>query len=430
VEGNNGRTVVTAEALPKSKLTDFSYSIIFGVTCIFLVLEFYLPYFDVGPVPLPNYFLLLFAYGGIIFILSGKAKIRRDYLFSFPTILVFLTLLFVLLSAITLGTNLTGWAKPIITKILIPLFLFLLTYYLIRFLGVDSLIKILTMLAGTSGLVAMGQALNIDFFWQIRTIFGAAGQRSIADQFYNRPTGLAFYSIELCYQLVLLLPLTFYLYKKYNSFLYVLISLFIIGGILSTRTYSAILALLVMFLIYILLKKRYLLFLLFLCLSISGTFYILNQQVLLCRIMRESTYARLPEAVLGAKIILKTPFGIGFQSYKEHAQDYFSSIVGMKGYNIAFHHMPHNQFLNSGIYYGWVVMLLTVYLYIRYCKKLWPLKDYLPQALLVAHLGYFVHSLFHNNGVLMGDRIYWHVVALTELVLLSNRSGGNETARC
>ena len=418
------------EALPKSKLTNFSYSMIFGVTCIFLVLEFYLPYFDVGPVPLPNYFLLLFAYAGLIFILSGKAKIKRGYLCSYPVILLFLALLFVLLSAITLGIDLTSWTKPIITKILIPLFLFLLTYYLIKFLGVDSFIKILTVLAGTSGLVAMGQALNIDFFWQIRTIFGAASQRSIADQFYNRPTGLAFYSIELCYQLVLVLPLTFYLYKKYNSFLYALISLFIIGGILSTRTYSAILALLGMFLVYILQKKRYLSFLASFCLVLSGTFYILSHQVLFFRIMRESTYARLPEAVLSAKVILETPFGIGFQNYQEHAQYHFSSIVGMKGYNVARQHMPHNQFLNSGIYYGWVVMLLTLYLYVRYFKKLWPLKDYLPQALLVAHLGYFIHSLFHNNGVLMGDRIYWHVVALTELVLLSNRSGGNETAKC
>ena len=216
-----------------SKLTDLLNIIGFLAIFIFLMGEFYLPYFDVGPVPLPNYLLLLFAYAGLIFILSGKAKIKRGYLCSYPVILLFLALLFVLLSAITLAIDLTSWTKPIITKILIPLFLFLLTYYLIKFLGVDSFIKILTVLAGTSGLVAMGQALNIDFFWQIRTIFGAAGQRSIADQFYNRPTGLAFYSIELCYQLVLVLPLTFYLYKKYNSFLYALISLFIIGGILS-----------------------------------------------------------------------------------------------------------------------------------------------------------------------------------------------------
>lgn len=386
---------------------------------VFFAMEFYLPYLDVGPVPLANYFLLLFAFAGLVLLVSGRAIISKTYLWSFPPALLVLTLFSIVLAAMTAGINLAEWAKPITTKILIPLFLFILTYYLVRFLGVDTFIKILVAIAGLSGFVAVGQALSVDFFWRLRAVFGAEGQSEIADQLYNRPMGLSFYAIELCYELVLILPLACYLWAKHKHLLRGLLVLAIVAGILATRTYSAILAVLSMCALYLLLKKRYLLLGALGSLVLSGTLYVLSEEALVSKVMRESTYARWPEAVLASKVILHNPLGIGYENYHKHAQDHFGSIMQMRGYKVALSHTAHNQILNSGIYYGWIMMALTLYFYGRYVKRLWLQKNPLLQALFIAHVGYFVNSMFHNNGVLMGDRIYWHVIALTEFLLVS-----------
>lgn len=90
---------------------------------------------------------------------------------------------------------------------------------------------------------------------------------------------------------------------------------------------------------------------------------------------------------------------------------------------------PHNQFVNSGIYYGWLglfFVLATYYWIVRnlLIKSRKPSLDlaYLPHALFAGFLGCFANSMFHNGGLFVGDHFGWYFFALSYWVIKSRRA--------
>jgi hypothetical protein len=91
----------------------------------------------------------------------------------------------------------------------------------------------------------------------------------------------------------------------------------------------------------------------------------------------------------------------------------------MDGAKAIGHLSPHNQFLNTLLYWGIPGFVLLIWLFIYKFMILFSIlksQDVFIWSVAFGILGvsvaYTVNSFFHNAGPFLGDVFYWYIIAL------------------
>jgi hypothetical protein len=133
-----------------------------------------------------------------------------------------------------------------------------------------------------------------------------------------------------------------------------------------------------------------------------------------------SAQARLPLNIVGIKIALENPLGIASSSeFNEFSMDNYEIVAHMDGAKAVTYLSPHNQFLNTLLYWGipgFLMLMLLFFYKFRLLFRLLRIQDNFIWTVAFGILGvsvaYVFTSLFHNAGPFTGDIFYWYIVGL------------------
>ena len=374
-------------------------------------------YFDLYLVPLHIYSLI--ATSLILFLLiliNGKFKKNFSY---FPLAIIGMLWILSTISAFfSKGFFHTGDLIFQAKTLFIPALIYILTSV---WLGLSDgnfnfLSKIIIILVLISALTAIGQGIGIEWLWELREKIYFDSISSIADQITTRerPCGLAYFAITLSYQIIAALGLSFvYFLKGRNKLLWIFILSILLTGIAVGLTRSAFLGIMLAFIYYVYRTgiKKILIggLLVLLILAISWQF--------IPELYREdaSGYGKFALQWVGVNTLINHPLGTGTENYLEVAGPYFYLVDGWKGEGQVETHMSHNQFINSGLYYGISGLLLVIFFYIYYWKEVGLIrKDCWAESMgfRMFIIAYIINSLFHNAGLFAGDPFTWFIISL------------------
>ena len=316
-----------------------------------------------------------------------------------------------------------------------PILLFFVFYNFSKIIGYGKFaLKIILIILSLSIFVSTMQFYNFDFFWSIRNYMPTIEDELVNNQIVNkiRPPGLAYYSVQLQYQLqTILVPLSIFFI---NSKKFKLIILFLLIYTFTLGLKSVFVSIL----IYIFFVNQnnnpkkiksllYLFFValitvLFLCL-LELFFLDLNYFKKLWLIAIDY---RISFWVTGSYIILNNPFGV--ENLQEtlnalmYSSHFFKNYLLYKEYlfNSAF----HNIFINIGFNFGWFGILILIYLYkmfYSYFDKYNPLSiiSLSGKAYLISNL---VLVTSHNSGPLTVDPYFWIIIGILAGLNRSSRN--------
>ena len=325
---------------------------------------------------------------------------------------------------------------------IVSLLIFYLTYYALdnSQYSIDKFASIMVVIVAFSAFVAFMQAIGVGFFWKLRQIFPAPeGAVMLSILNMDRPVGISFNSTELGYQISTVFPFAWYLSRKTNYqnkklfFNAMLLILFL--GAISSETRSSVLGVIVSILIirYSLGKRLniiskwmpIILMILFAAMivfvfGLSGRLFVLDS----------SSQGKIFLVWSGVMYMIHNPFGSGllmtdFIQFKSTILGNFNQfgdqiVAQVKEYT------PHNQFVNTGVMYGWTGLLVLIYFY----KKLWSMLSagrkfgriapYLSVAMQASMAGYIVNSMFHNGGPFVLDPFSWYFIGIVSAVVASD----------
>ena len=88
---------------------------------------------------------------------------------------------------------------------------------------------------------------------------------------------------------------------------------------------------------------------------------------------------------------------------------------------------PHNQFINTGVVFGWGGLLLLLYFYRKLWTDLGKLRatqqdNGLSIALQASLVGYIINSLFHNAGPFIMDPMAWYLIGIISAVIAHSKN--------
>lgn len=374
-------------------------------------------YFDLYLVPLHIYALTAASFALILLILVN-GKFKKNFS-CFPLIIIgVLWILSTISIFISKGFFYTGDLIFQVKKLFIPALIYFSTCV---WLGLSDrnfnfLSKIIIILVLISALVAIGQGMGIKWFWELREkiYFDPIGPTADQITARERPCGLAYFAITLSYQIIAALGLSFiYFLKGKNKLLWVFVLSILLTGVVAGLTRSAFLGTILAFIYYVYktgIKK----------ILIGGLLVLLILAVswqLIPELYRKdvSGHGKFALQWVGANALIHHPLGTGAEDYLEASRPYSYLVEGWKGESQVYTHMPHNQFINSGLYYGIFGMLLVIFFYI-YCWKEVKLirKDCWAESMAFRMfiVAYIVNSLFHNTGLFAGDSFSWFMFSL------------------
>jgi O-antigen ligase len=315
----------------------------------------------------------------------------------------------------------------------VPIVITLLIYFL-----VNSSQKLKTYLFITCGALLISCFIGIAQiafgvpFYQFKH-FLISKPELIMIETYGEASGLALYSLPLAYQILCILPIfvSLYLYgslsKKRNRFI-ILSSIILSVTLLLTFCRSAIVGVIVWILGIIVLKKK----------DVSAVLnkkkIILASAVMIIVLVitttnfaqiltveDQSAQDRIPLFVMGVRIVTMYPFGIASASkYTEYSLEEFDSISDMEHADAVKYLAPHNQFLNTLLYWGIAGFVLLILLFIYQFKVLirilrttdnnfiWAVS----YGIVGVSIAYIINSFFHNAGPFLGDIFYWYIIGL------------------
>ena len=103
------------------------------------------------------------------------------------------------------------------------------------------------------------------------------------------------------------------------------------------------------------------------------------------------------------------------------------ALLKLKGGTELNIHVPHNEFLNTGILFGWPGLIILIYMYYRLFRDVSRKRSdpntnaLLLKVVITAIIAYMANSFFHNNGPFMGHPLPWYFYGLVYAVLESNQ---------
>lgn len=293
-------------------------------------------------------------------------------------------------------------------------------------------LSFIVFIVSVSCLVAVLQILDIDYFWELRMLVDSPSPL-VLYQLENRTRapGLAYYSVQLSYQIVSIFPFLLCLYytTQQNStrrkFFIVGAGICIMAGAIAIQSMSAFVAIIISLLVFLKATRK---------LSFKSIFifsalfmlilYILSSYNQFDRRLTNfdsSSQARLPFTIIGVKIILNNPFGVESANLGELKEYYLADLSEMPGANFILHTSFHNSFINSGIAYGWVTFFGFILLYLYFVRLVVKAKKhsepgsfeyYFFSSALAFLCSYLFQSCTHNAGIPGGDPFGWLSIGL------------------
>jgi len=385
----------------KMKASDQMIVVVLG---IFFALSFFLYYVDFLYVSAKAILLLILVTGCL---LTLNRKLPKD---NFLKILLIFGIYSTILNAAFFSQTWPEAVYQLLLSVLIP---YAIVYVIITLVDTEQKHKgcfyILIFLMFIQAIFIIGQFLNINAFWSVRTAISPLAEDTIRENM-SRPVGLAYYAIDLSYQLVLLVPLSFAYFAKKKKYFLLLIPIIIILGSVLSLTRSSVFIILIAFLLFILSRhnkvtKLGLSFLFILLLIFSISFVSLASFERLTTLEDSSAQGRIVLFSQAIKSIREYPFGLGGGGY-------------LTKWSIEL--TPHNQFLNIAAFYGIPsLVLLLLFTYLLFKTTIFEIKnaknDYFRTTnfiLLLSLMGFTFNSLFHNLGFFAGNSEVFIIIAL------------------
>lgn len=295
-----------------------------------------------------------------------------------------------------------------------PLMVLICAYVMCYVVGARATAAVCLGVTAIVGVVAIAQALGVEFAWRIREIIGSIqGDPPITAAFVKnraRAMGLAFSPIEYSYLV---------------ASAYILLLILHRGGLVTNRTYWMIFALIMM--IAVAIETRSLL----LGIVVSEFFRMLSRGSIttylilaFAAIVGYAVFTLMPEVdsrivsvedqsaagrkvlyLFGLRLFLDNiaGFGWGF-SAQEFAWLYWEHLTDFGKPEIVFRLALHNAFLNYILIYGVLGLVPLAYFTVAY-----------PRAALqffLIFICYFLHSFFHNKGLFVAGYHVWFTVAV------------------
>ena len=267
----------------------------------------------------------------------------------------------------------------------------------------------------TSMSVAILQFLNVDFAWELRKFIDFSDDPAdiISAQISarDRPPGLAYFSITYSYQMLIVASMFFGKYATNPSFKNHFLLLFGVFGIFVCMSRSALLGVLISFIIFYLFNKFSATKLLAMVgLAMSIFIGLLFQETRDFGSSNDSVRYYLFLAGLNVAIDYAIT-GIGSLDPAILTSQY------METYPVpswAIPHSVHNSFLTPLMTYGPIMLIPIFYLYYIYfvtIKKIEFDRSELYCFFYVYIISYSIHSLFHNAGFFNKDQLFWLILS-------------------
>jgi hypothetical protein len=320
-------------------------------------------------------------------------------------------------------------------KYLKPVLIFFVFYNFSKIIGNGNFaLKIILIILSLSIFVSTMQFYNFDFFWSIRNYMPTIEDEFVNNQIENRirPPGLAYYSVQLQYQLqTILVPLSIFFFKS-KKFKLIILFLLIYSFILGLKSFFAS----ILIYLFMINKKKlffeffniYLLFIIIIFLIL----YLVNFQLffvdwsLVTRNWYISLDARLSYWISGFYLILNNFFGV--ENIQESLNDltyksnFLSEYILSREY--LFNSAYHNIFINIGLNYGWFGIILMVYIY-KMLYSHFNLND--PKSILsLSGKAFLISNLIlvftHNSGPLTVDPYFWIITGILAGLSRSSRN--------
>lgn len=405
------------------------------VVCI--IAEATMSHFRIGPLPLRVYVLLMFLIVGSMATLYTMKPIRMSFPLMALIIFAFIAALHQL-QDISSGQFWYYLMRGLGASALV----FMLTVVVLRnrYEKLDSILAIYIAIVSVSAFVCLMQALGVEFFWKLRDWVPTDldDEIGIAIQERNRPVGLALNSVEIAYQICIVFPLAMYMMHKATGIKKIaykgLIVLLVLGAVAS-QTRSALIGLIVS---YSMMKlaitglRGFKLKRLSMPIVMGAVLIFLSLGVGLSeRAARldDSAQGKVFLVYMGLLYMQSHPMGSGilmkdFFQFKEDAIGLFAEYGEAVSSQVE-RYTPHNQFVNTGVMFGWAGLLLLIYFYRRLWTDLGRLRatqqdSGLAVALQASLAGYILNSLFHNAGPFVGDPMAWYVIGIISAVISRN----------
>lgn len=307
-----------------------------------------------------------------------------------------------------------------------PLLIGILTLSLINNIkALTTFIHLIAVAASVSAFFGIMQFFNVEIFWEIRSHLGP-----IID--YERIPGLAFFGINLSYQLGSIIPLMVGVYLSPETYIkrkkpLILVLIFIMSsGLLVTLSRSGILGCLIGVLTVLLISPRYRLSrLLFFALVATLAIYSISSMSERIFDAESSALSRIPLAITAIKIARDHPLGVGRGQWEEQAEEYISEIRHLPFHQVVLVTSSHNQFLNILVYWGFPGLILVIMFYRQIFKGITfvrnttnnPLFQTISAGLLGSFISYIINSMFHNAGPFLGDPFNWYLIGISFILM-------------
>jgi hypothetical protein len=292
-----------------------------------------------------------------------------------------------------------------------------------------------------SSIVGILQLLFGGVFYDFKALL--IGHRDLAQiDIRGEASGLALFSLMLAYQIVCVLPVfvSIFVYssvKKWERLFISIISAILAVSLLLTKVRSALVGTAVWMVGAMFFYRK-------------GTKVVLNRKIVILStgialiiliyllfplkeimsLRDRSAQARLPLNVIGISIALEHPLGIGsIEEFNEFSADNYEVVAHMKGAEAVRYLSPHNQFLNTLLFWGipgFIMLMLLFFYKFKVLLGLLRCRDDSIWAVAFGILGvsvtYVITSFFHNAGPFTGDIFYWYIIGLIPaLVRISNK---------
>lgn len=378
----------------------------------------------IGPISLPALILLFlfFYYVFLNFATTRNFKINKIY-FSFFFLSIFYGILLLMVNNFEVPFS----RIRDLSVVIIISFTFYNFIFFQKEKYTSTLLKIIIAYICLSSIIAFFQSLNSELAWNLRELLPSTNDRSVANQieFKLRPSGLAYYSVQLSYQLTIGMIIIFLLKEIIgfkNSLRNILIFMISIGGIFGANL-SFILSLLI-FLIsfnFINLKTKTFIrnfFFIFFIISFI-LFSPVSDRII---VADSSALTRITFLIIGFYILINYPLGTSYTEIGDIKIQALSSVeLGSLPFREQFLDTNfHNTFLTLGVEIGWIGFLTYILVYFYF---LWFFykgfkankSSRLGQIYLIGfsgNLAYLAQLTTHNAGPFHSDPYFWIVNAI------------------
>ncbi len=423
----------------------FSYRLLINILLVlFFVLHYYLGYVKIIGTLSPSNLFLLALSSTLLFTTLLKGQTR----FSIVTLLAIAMSIFMVIWSLILDLPYDYSTK----KYIVPLVTFVSIRYLcIKKKNIDQVLIIFGTTVVISCIVAIGQALDINFFWNLRYLIGLPESSFIYDSIKGTAwsprvaCGLAYFKTQLSYHIVSVFPFMIYLTSRPNKRtrqVGIIYSVIIIVASLSIHSISSSISCIVIaasfWLRYYYKPNLTHIF------SIIGILGVITVGLILTGLQTRiltldgSALSRIVFLLMGVKILIEHPFGASINQIEAAKYTFISDpiISNLRAFDWIFDTSFHNSVLNFSLVYGFLGLLFYLFIiiyFINHFKKLSNRSNDVSGQMFyylgyIFIFGYCIQMLTHNGGMLTGDMYFWITLGVFTAFPLASPSNAPQPA--